>query len=111
MLTPSRVNVDAWHGGICASVQVRRPSQLSFTTLGLPVHDSRDSSSGLHPTSGCCFSSSPLTGILYSLRLNVLPAGGIPCRDRNQMAQVDWASGVQLRRLLLIVVAEGGVCV
>jgi hypothetical protein len=45
-------------------------------SVGLPVHDSRDSSSDLNPTFYCCFSSFPLTSI-YSLSPNVLPAGGI----------------------------------
>jgi len=65
-------------------------------SVGLPVHNSRDSSSSLHPTFCCCFSSSPLTSI-YSLSPNVLPAGGIPCQDQDQTAQVDRASGVLLR--------------
>jgi hypothetical protein len=37
----------------------------------------------------------------------MLRVGGIPCRDRSQMAQADWASGILLRRLLSVVVAEG----
>jgi len=49
MLTPSEVNVNVWHRGIYASVQVCRPSSPS---------------------------SFPLTSI-YSLSPNVLPAGGI----------------------------------
>ena len=36
----------------------------------------------------------------------MLPVGGILCRDRDQMAQADWASGVLLRRLLSVIVAE-----
>jgi hypothetical protein len=75
----------------------------------LPVHDSRDSSSDLHPTFCCCFLSSPLTS-MHSLSPNGLAVGGIPCQDRDQMAQADWASGVLLRRLLSVlsvVVAEG----
>ena len=45
-------------------------------SVGLPVHDCRDSLADLNPTFYCCFSSFPLTSI-YSLSPNVLPAGGI----------------------------------
>ena len=86
ILTPSRVNVDAWHGGMTASVHQCR-------SVGIQVHDSRDSSSGLHPTFCCCFSSFTLTSI-HSLSPNGLAVGGIPCQDRDQMAQADWVSGV-----------------
>ena len=90
----------SWHGGMTAPVHQCR-------SVGIQVHDSRDSLSDLHPTFCCCFSSSPSTNIHF-LSPNVLPAGGIPCRDRDQMAQADWASGVLLWRLLSVIVAEGG---
>jgi hypothetical protein len=50
-------------------------------------------------------------GLLYAcwplVWANVLPVGGILCRDRDQMAQADWVSGVLLQRLLSVIVAKG----
>jgi hypothetical protein len=46
-------------------------------SVGLPVHDRRDGLFDLHPTFGCCFSSSPVTSI-HSLSPNGWVVGGIP---------------------------------
>ena len=58
----------------------------------------RDRSSNLHPTLCSCFFPSFLTR-LHSLSPNVMPVGGFPHRDRDQVVQADWAS----RRLQSVV--------
>ena len=78
-----------WKLGMAASVHQCR-------SVGLPVHDSRGSEVGIVH----------LTFTLPSAVASLLP-GGILCRDQDQIAQADWASGVLLQRVLSVVVAEG----
>jgi hypothetical protein len=76
---------------------------LQFCSQSITVGEQgRDRSSDLHPTLCSCFFPFFLTR-LHSLSPNVMPVGGFPHRDHDQVAQADWAS----RRLQSVIVAEG----
>jgi hypothetical protein len=83
--------------GMAASVHQCR-------SVGLPVHDSRGSKVGIVHLTFIPYAVVFISK--HSLSPNVLPVGGILCRDEDQMAQA-WASGVLLQRVLSVVVAKG----